>query len=110
MIDALNQLTLSVLEEYSADSNSPANSVQSSAAQTQAKQYFGLEKMKEMIHDNYHRIDLFWDLLSAHFICIANSKVESMRRKSISVLTDIVTGCFRYLTDAHSLKPSTGPR
>lgn len=59
-------------------------------------QRFGLVKMKETILENYWRVDLFWELIATHFLCISNSKHNELRLFSIEVLSNIVEGAFDF--------------
>lgn len=50
--------------------------------------------MLEVVSLNIDRIYLFWDLVAAHFLCIANSKHDSLRIFSIEILNNIVNNAF----------------
>lgn len=98
MLDALNQLTIECMEKVS--NNEINQNIISSASVGNfdpAKQkIFGLTKMQEVINVNLFRIDVFWDLVIAHFLCIANSKSLNLRKMAVETLNNFITSSFSF--------------
>ena len=57
---------------------------------------FGLMKMQEIINVNLYRIDVFWDLVIAHFLCIANSKNGNLRKMAVETLIFFISSAFAF--------------
>jgi len=57
---------------------------------------FGLMKMQEIITVNLYRIDVFWDLVIAHFLCIANSKNANLRKMAVETLIFFINSAFGF--------------
>lgn len=97
MLDALNQLTIECLEKVS--SNEPTQGVMSSIGGSfdpSKQRIFGLMKMQEAINANLFRIDVFWDLVIAHFLCIANSKNSNLRKMAVDTLNNFISSAFSF--------------
>lgn len=66
IMDAINQITIEQLESVE-------------PSYTQSRKYdqrrvFSLTKLIELVRPNLHRMDLFWELIMAHFICVMSSR------------------------------------
>lgn len=98
LLDALNQLTIECLEKVSNNEiNQTIVSTASAGNFDPAKQkIFGLTKMQEVINVNLFRIDVFWDLVIAHFLCIAYSKNLNLRKMAVETLNNFITSSFAY--------------
>lgn len=96
LLDALNQLTIECLEKVSSNeaSQNMINSIGSSDPNKQ--KIFGLTKMQEAINANLFRIDVFWDLVIAHFLCIANSKNSNLRKMAVETLNNFIISSFSF--------------
>lgn len=57
--------------------------------------------MFETVTLNLERIYLFWDLVSAHFLLVANSKHDNLRLYSIEVLNSIINDAFNFFLKLH---------
>ena len=91
LLDALNQITLDYLEKLS---NTETNT--GSTLLDPKTRVFGLNKMLETINVNLHRIDIFWDLVMDHFLCIANSKNSVLRKIAVETLNSVINSAFTY--------------
>ena len=57
---------------------------------------FGLTKMQDVISSNLFRIDVFWELVIAHFLCIANSKNTNLRKMAVETLNLFIAAAFGF--------------
>ena len=64
--------------------------------------------MRETINENYWRVDLFWELIATHFLCISNSKHNELRLFSIEVLNNIVEGAFQFFLGYYKYRSQLG--
>lgn len=88
-VEALNEVTLSVLEELSEVSNTPANtSEQSAALRTKT---FGVRKMKTVIENNSQHIGSVWNFIVAHFISLCSCKFEDIRVSAVGILAQTIS-------------------
>lgn len=60
-------------------------------------QLFGLTRMLDTIKVNLFRLDIFWDLAVAHFVCIANSKNQALRTYGVENLSQMIQNSFNYI-------------
>ena len=98
LLDALNQLTIECLEKVSNNeiSQNILNSqmISGSFDPSLKQKIFGLTKMQEVINVNLFRIDVFWELVIAHFLCIANSKNSNLRKMAVETLNNFISSGF----------------
>ena len=57
---------------------------------------FGLAKMLNAMIVNLHRIEIFWDLVIAHFVCITNSKNHVLRCNGVENLSILIQHAFQF--------------
>ena len=58
---------------------------------------FGLSRMLETILVNLDRIDVLWDLILAHYVCIAsNAKNVILRNRGVENLNILTEKAFQY--------------
>ncbi|CAD8043171.1 unnamed protein product [Paramecium primaurelia] len=86
MIEAINQVTLSLMEQF----NNVQNLVDSKSIQ------FGLQKIHQITKQNWFRIHKFWDFITAHFLCIANYKHKAFRETALEIFSQLVQQGFIY--------------
>lgn len=86
-------MTIECLEKVS--SNEASQNMINSFDPTKQK-IFGLTKMQEAINANLFRIDVFWDLVIAHFLCIANSKNSNLRKMAVETLNNFIISSFAF--------------
>ncbi|CAD8139095.1 unnamed protein product [Paramecium octaurelia] len=86
MIEAINQVTLSLMEQY----NNVQNLVNCKSIS------FGLQKIHQITKQNWFRIHQFWDFITAHFICIANYKQKAFRETALEIFSQLVQQGFIY--------------
>jgi len=70
---------------------------------------FGLSRMLETVLVNLDRIELFWDLILAHYVCIAtNAKNVILRNRGVENLNILTEKAFQYFVQkkAKGLLPS----
>jgi hypothetical protein len=85
-MDALNSLTIEQLEQFN------------TTPRTQAKQKpFSLVKLFELVKSNLHRLDLYWELIIAHFICVVSSRHQQLIQDTAETLCQIIFMAFEYL-------------
>lgn len=74
-INALNRVSLDYLEKMMTSDNLAAEGLM-----TDGKiKIFGLTRMVDTILANLNRVELFWDIVRDHYICMANSKATLLR-------------------------------
>lgn len=56
---------------------------------------FGLARILEAFVANSHRIELFWDIVLAHYVCLANAKNNTLRQQGIENLNTLIEKCFQ---------------
>lgn len=56
---------------------------------------FGLSRILETFVANSHRIELFWDIVLAHYVCLANAKNNTLRTQGIENLNTLIEKCFQ---------------
>jgi hypothetical protein len=54
---------------------------------------------------NIYRIDIFWELITAHYVSLANSKNSPQRVESTTTLSELILKGFSYLAKYYKLKP-----
>ena len=69
-LEALNQLSLDYMEKVTTSETLVIEGINIDGK----SRLFGLTRMLDTIRVNLYRLDIFWDLALAHFVCIANSK------------------------------------
>lgn len=90
-MDAINQLTIECLESNHAPKKpDPRNRL------------YSLSKLLALIKVNLFRLDLFWELVIAHFICIISNKNTSMIHNYTETLSTIIFMTFDYLSNLYS--------
>ena len=95
MLDALNQLTIECMEKVATNENAQT-SISINTFDLSKQKIFGLTKMQEVINANLFRIEVFWDLVIAHFLCIANSKNANLRKMAVETLNTFINSSFSY--------------
>lgn len=93
----MNQLTIECLEKVSNnEATQNMNTAITGTFELTKQKIFGLTKMQDVINANLFRIDVFWDLVIAHFLCIANSKNSNLRKMAVETLNIFITSAFTY--------------
>ena len=85
LIDALNQLTLGLVENITTSSTS----VEKMLGEPKGLS-FGLQKISEIVKVNWDRVDIFWNFIAAHFNCIVNCKHKILRELASQTFANIV--------------------
>jgi hypothetical protein len=57
---------------------------------------FGLSRILETTIYNLHRLDIFWDILFAHFLCITHSNNISLRAQGVENFNVVVEKYMEY--------------
>lgn len=57
------------------------------------------------IEQNFFRIDLFWEVLTAHFLTLSNSKYVALREAGTTSLSELIILTFQYMVKYYKLKP-----
>jgi hypothetical protein len=57
---------------------------------------FGLTRILEAFMANFHRIEYFWDLVVAHYVCISSAKNNILRTQGIENLNILIEKCFQH--------------
>ncbi|EGR29232.1 mon2, putative [Ichthyophthirius multifiliis] len=91
VIDSLNQLNLSILEQITIEQQ------QKKPFELNSKK-FGFLKLKETVLVNISRIDLFWSLIIPHLILLSSEKQGDLRMFSIDILNNIINNAFNYFS------------
>lgn len=52
-----------------------------------SKKFFSLSKLIELIKNNLHRLDLYWELIIAHFISVLSSRNHLLVLSAIDTLS-----------------------
>lgn len=97
-LEALNQLTLEYMEKITTTSDSLTVDGMTPEGRSRL---FGLSRMLDTIRVNLYRLDLFWDLAVAHFVCIANAKNPSLRVYGVENLSQMILNSFNYIITHH---------
>ena len=58
---------------------------------------FSLSKLVELIKANLYRLDLFWEVIMAHFICVLSSKNIVIIQNATESLSSIIFMAFEFL-------------
>lgn len=92
-LEALNQLCLEYMEKVT---TSETLVIEGVTIEGKAK-IFGLSRMLETILVNLDRIELLWDLILAHYVCIAsNAKNVILRNRGVENLNVLTERAFQY--------------
>ena len=83
LFDALNQITLELIEKISLSKNFDKN-------------LFALTKLVKIFTLNLKRMPIFWDFVIAHFLVITNSKNEFLRKNSVKCLENCINSAFLF--------------
>jgi|JI6StandDraft_1071083.scaffolds.fasta_scaffold24731_5 hypothetical protein len=86
-VEALNEVTLSVLEVLS-ESSSSQTADQATSLRTKT---FGVRKMKTVIENNSKHIGSVWNFIVAHFISLCSCKFEDMRVSTVGILAQTIS-------------------
>ena len=92
ILEALSQLSLDFMEKIT---TSETLSIEGISFEGKLK-IFGLAKMLDATIVNLHRIELFWDLVIAHFVCISNSKNHVLRCNGVENLSILIQHAFQF--------------
>ncbi|CAD8096499.1 unnamed protein product [Paramecium primaurelia] len=93
VMDAINQITIECLEQQQIIEQKKTN-VQFG----EQKKYFSLSKLVELIKFNVFRLDVFWELIIAHFISVISSRNTNLVLNAADTLSQIIFYGFEYLT------------
>lgn len=62
---------------------------------------FGLSRMLETIMVNLHRIETFWDIVNAHYLCISHANLLSLRTQGVENLNIVIEKLIEYKEQHH---------
>jgi hypothetical protein len=65
---------------------------------------FCLNKIIQMASVNWHRVNVFWEFVAAHFSCVANCKQTAFREVAVDSFTQLIEQGFHYFLKAYSAK------
>ena len=103
-MEALNQLCLEYMEKVT---TSETLIIEGVTIDGKAK-IFGLSRMLETILVNLDRIESFWDLILAHYVCIAsNAKNVTLRNRGVENLNTLTEKAFQYFMHKKAKGPSS---
>lgn len=88
MVEALNEVTLSVLEELSETTSTPNANDQAAALHIKT---FGVRKMQTVIENNSEHIRSVWNFIVAHFISLCSCKFADMRVGAVGILAETIS-------------------
>jgi len=74
-INALNRVSLDYLEKMMTSDNLASEGLMMDGK----VKIFGLTRMVDTILANLPRIEIFWDIVLDHYVCMSNSKVSLLR-------------------------------
>ncbi|CAK87718.1 unnamed protein product (macronuclear) [Paramecium tetraurelia] len=93
VMDAINQITIECLEQQTTLELKRSNSQFGDQ-----KKYFSLSKLVELIKFNVFRLDIFWELIIAHFISVISSRNTNLVLNAADTLSQIIFYGFEHWT------------
>ncbi|CAD8120795.1 unnamed protein product [Paramecium sonneborni] len=92
VMDSINQITIECLEQQQINDQKKQNLF------GEQKKYFSLSKLLELIKFNVFRLDVFWELIIAHFISVISSRNTNLVLNAADTLSQIIFQGFEHLT------------
>jgi hypothetical protein len=60
--------------------------------------------IKAAVSQNFYRIDIFWEIITSHFMILTNSKNPNSRENGCETLSSFIILGFQYLSKYHNVK------
>ncbi|KAM3135820.1 hypothetical protein pb186bvf_012073 [Paramecium bursaria] len=89
VMDAINQITIESLEAN--------DSEQKRKFQDSKIKLFSLQKLIDLIKNNLQRLDIFWEVIMAHFISVVSSRNTMVAQSATETLSTIIFLGFEFL-------------
>lgn len=105
-LEALNQLSLDYMEKVMTSDTLTIEGMNIDGK----NKLFGLTRMLDTIRVNLFRLNIFWDLAVAHFVCIAHSKNQVLRSHGVENLSQMIQNSFNFILKSKEVASAGLPK